>query len=193
MKIRNGFVSNSSSSSFVIIFDRKPESYNDLLNMMFPGCKEDDNLGNYCGENEEYAVSQVVNRVWNDLPVINQEEVITTILEMLDSGNALYNSEISEFVDKVLVNKILELQTVLNDETWDADRSDHQRNMDIENKIHWLKEKVAKIVIKTLKEKNSTKWFALLEYTDTGEGPFGAFMEHGDVFSNVKCVRISHH
>jgi len=36
MKIRNGFVSNSSSSSFLVAFDRTPESAEDLHDMMFP-------------------------------------------------------------------------------------------------------------------------------------------------------------
>jgi hypothetical protein len=35
MKIRNGFVSNSSSSSFVVAFPKKPETIEELKHMMF--------------------------------------------------------------------------------------------------------------------------------------------------------------
>ena len=36
MKIRSGFVSNSSSSSFIVVFDEAPKSASHLKDMMFP-------------------------------------------------------------------------------------------------------------------------------------------------------------
>ena len=36
MKVRNGFVSNSSSSSFVVVFEKKPKNVGDVTNVMFP-------------------------------------------------------------------------------------------------------------------------------------------------------------
>ncbi len=36
MKIRNGFVSNSSSSSFLVAFDKVPEKLEEVKNLMFP-------------------------------------------------------------------------------------------------------------------------------------------------------------
>ncbi len=64
MKIRNGFVSNSSSSSFVVAFPKKPKSAEDVHKMMFDG-KE--------GKIQPYdfvdglSYSQIAERVWNDL------------------------------------------------------------------------------------------------------------------------------
>ena len=40
MKIRIGFVSNSSSSSFVAVFNKKPKTIQDVFNMMFYGKNE---------------------------------------------------------------------------------------------------------------------------------------------------------
>jgi len=34
MKVRNGFVSNSSSSSFILVFDKKPETKEELASLM---------------------------------------------------------------------------------------------------------------------------------------------------------------
>lgn len=42
MKIRHGFVSNSSSSSFVVAIDHKPVDATDLMHMMFPNMDETD-------------------------------------------------------------------------------------------------------------------------------------------------------
>lgn len=36
MKIRNGFVSNSSSSSFILLLKRKPKSVEDTLKLVYP-------------------------------------------------------------------------------------------------------------------------------------------------------------
>lgn len=41
MKIRNGFVSNSSSSSFIVAIDHKPVDANDLMGMLYPNMPED--------------------------------------------------------------------------------------------------------------------------------------------------------
>ena len=48
MKIRQGFVSNSSSSSFIVAFKgRKPKSYEALRKLMFPELKDEDHLTVY--------------------------------------------------------------------------------------------------------------------------------------------------
>jgi hypothetical protein len=36
MKLRKGFVSNSSSSSFIVVFPKKPDTVEELYDMMFP-------------------------------------------------------------------------------------------------------------------------------------------------------------
>ena len=36
MKIRSGFVSNSSSSSFIVAFSKKPTTVNEVMTEMFP-------------------------------------------------------------------------------------------------------------------------------------------------------------
>lgn len=63
MKIRNGFVSNSSSSSFVVILPKEPVGYSDLKELMFG--KENGAIGVY-----GYApltFDQIVTRVSQDI------------------------------------------------------------------------------------------------------------------------------
>ena len=64
MKIRNGFVSNSSSSSFVVAFPKKPKSYDDVYEMMFNskegGIQPYDHI-------DGMSHSQIAQRVWDDI------------------------------------------------------------------------------------------------------------------------------
>lgn len=62
MKIRNGFVSNSSSSSFIVTFPREPKSAGDVHEMMFP--KGEENIDYY---DNEMSSTQAAHRVWEDV------------------------------------------------------------------------------------------------------------------------------
>lgn len=64
MKVRNGFVSNSSSSSFLVVFDKRPESIEELNKIMFNG-EDMNNLLEYYGDSVEQRA--VVEEVFRDL------------------------------------------------------------------------------------------------------------------------------
>lgn len=63
MKIRHGFVSNSSSSSFVVAFDKEPKSMEDVKIAMF-GAEE-----HFPSTYSEYSYStnQIAETVWRDI------------------------------------------------------------------------------------------------------------------------------
>ncbi len=63
MKIRNGFVSNSSSSSFVVAFPRKPKNAKDVQTILFG----DDKELQYLFDDNIISTASIATRVWDDM------------------------------------------------------------------------------------------------------------------------------
>jgi hypothetical protein len=82
MKIRNGFVSNSSSSSFIVAFPKNPESIEDLSKMMH--MELDKNINYY---DNRAATSDVVKNVFDDISrnIKNKEATLEKIAELLSN------------------------------------------------------------------------------------------------------------
>lgn len=81
MKIRNGFVSNSSSSSFIVVFPSKPKDTDELKEMMFPGKTDDDHVTAY--DNVAH-VKEVVSTVFSE--TTDESATLEAIIEEFDSG-----------------------------------------------------------------------------------------------------------
>ena len=77
MKIREGFVSNSSSSSFIVAFPQKPESIEDLSKMMHMELGENINYYDYKAD-----TSDVVKNVFNNINE-NKEATLKKIADLL--------------------------------------------------------------------------------------------------------------
>jgi hypothetical protein len=82
MKIRNGFVSNSSSSSFIVAFDSKPESVEGLVKTLFgPGSTPDEIWKG------GLTKSEVAERVFDD---INKQKKSLTEKEVAEAFSYRY-------------------------------------------------------------------------------------------------------
>jgi hypothetical protein len=76
MKVRRGFVSNSSSSSFIVAFDRIPQTVGEVQKALFGGSETYD-YENWDGI-DKYPAEQVAGQVWKDIQsqVPNDEDEI---------------------------------------------------------------------------------------------------------------------
>jgi hypothetical protein len=66
MKIRNGFVSNSSSSSFLVAFPEEPKCVEDVIEMVFKDIKEIENDG-YMPSPEYFSSEQLAETIFDDI------------------------------------------------------------------------------------------------------------------------------
>ena len=69
MKIRHGFVSNSSSSSFIVVFPSEPKNVEDLQKMMFGDLVE---IQSIYDNDIFYSANEIAKTVWNDMKTGNK-------------------------------------------------------------------------------------------------------------------------
>lgn len=86
MKYRTDFVTNSSSSSFIVMFDHKPKNVLDLLEMMFFDKKKNDILPSVSWNctNDWMGTSEIANKVFQDIQSNLKEGYSTWRKEEID-------------------------------------------------------------------------------------------------------------
>ena len=166
MKQRSGFVSNSSSSSFIIGFVNDPTSKEALAQEM-----QDCSPTGWYADDNVMTNEEIIDRVWNDL---------------IDAGpatDAQVYKELSYYVPYNAVGKP-EFKDFSNDkEGWAA--YDRARNAFNEAYIAQHPE-----ITKFLKDLKSKHVYIVSYADDEGEG----VLEHGDIFRNIESViAVSHH
>jgi len=102
MKIRNGFVSNSSSSSFLVAFPRNPKNVNDVIEMIFGN---EITFVHPYGDGEYYPmgypVKQIAEIIWNDIKnqiPNNRKQFNRDMFNVVDSED-YYSSDYNSFDD----------------------------------------------------------------------------------------------
>jgi len=181
MKIRNGFVSNSSASSFVVALNKKPSSVKELKQILFGDDEkysypfEDQNHADY--EDEIWGTMNVASIVFNDM---KKKATKKEIFEVIRNG---WFNDYPEF-DYYAYSAIKE-------EEKDPEKA-LKLQQEFIKKLELETDKAAKKIMDRFLETHSEKVFYIVSYSDN-DGELMCAMEHGNLFNRVPHLTISYH
>jgi hypothetical protein len=195
MKLRNGFVSNSSSSSFVIALTKKKDQYTvqELQQELFA---DKDYLPDTCAYEEGtfYAASRVAAAVLEGmLPVT------ISYLECSDDrwGHAFDCAECDDRFSEASERKLSELARVMWAATTEGEKTeaakayrDAVRAADAEQEARADRNNIEEIT--RFAKRTEGKFYYEVGFSDN-DGDFGAFCEHGNIFQNIPFLVENNH
>lgn len=169
MKIRNGFVSNSSSSSFVVAFSELPTSVEHLKKMMYGDLENDQDPYPEQHRQDSFSTLTIAKSVFNDIEdqKVNDKKNILEGFEGWLEGAPDLQHTLTYFDDK---------------KKWQEEWDKYVKELDEHTSNYCNK----------FMEKNVGKFIYTFEYSDQ-DGEYGCMLEHGDIFRNVTHERISRH
>jgi len=183
MKIRQGLVSNSSSSSFLLFLDEIPETKEEVKELLFPGEEIFGNPFFWGSEPRGWPIDSVVDIIHADFQNatrLGEEEILEKLtsgwLTEVDPGWETWDQirELGprpEFEDKEAFSK------------WRESLEDLHKQHEKESL------ELARIYRKTLPYSNVV---ISVCYGDE-DGALYSAIEHGETFRNVEHIAISHH
>lgn len=173
MKTRNGFVSNSSSSSFIVAFPKKPTSWQELQRMVFQG--------------------DLTHTLWTD-DVVNTEDLAQVIWWDIQLGSEMDGDwvlqDLSERADEI-EHKNKEMSDLWN-KCWDKDLSE-EKHQEIDDLMYELKQKIGKKIYKKIFAKAMDAGAVAYQFKYEDHSSLGGHLDHGDVFKNLPHIRICEH
>ena len=173
MKIRIGFVSNSSSSSFVVAFDARPKSKEEVQKLLF-------------GNKKTYANPYCDSAVWKDAKKNwPAEEVAQTVWEDLSAMNPLTKEE---FIEELRCGSVFGA----GHPKYDWKRLGKRQEEKYEEQYRKRCEKWAKGLATEFLKNNKGKVLFMFTYSDN-DGEYRCALEHGKLFRGLPHIEICNH
>jgi hypothetical protein len=168
VKIRNGFVSNSSSSSFVVAFPKQPKTKKMLREMLFGDAKYFANPYDFNHTCHGWPIEQVVNAIWEQI----SSQTANNKKAILEGFNGWFDGR-PDYDDFKIDDG-----TLCGDTDWD--------------KYHEASSIARQKKMKEFMKANPLHYVYVFEFGDE-DGEFFCALEHGDTFHNVPHEVISRH
>ena len=185
MKIRNGFVSNSSSSSFLISLSKIPENNIEVHKLFFQDLDYDKDI---IGDDRSFPIKRLSTIIYEDIIYFNN----------LDEAEKLKMIK-AEIVDNMIKEKWnykkQEFEYIVDKQYFIVDDHIQQLINDIEDKVDYDEKaffELSEIYYKNYLENNKNSKLVALSYSDNDDF-INSYLEHGNHWYNVIHIKNNHH
>jgi len=217
MKIRNGFVSNSSSSSFLVLFPKEINNFDELYDLMWTeknsesiqksfnfinDSREEKKSYNSMGMTFDEFKTEATNYVLKETLMQNNNNLFFALSNMSNSwiDDLGYLHPYDSYIDikniqelKDIFQEYDKLKKAYDNFDWLNDNDQYDIISDKLSDMYWVENiKNTFEEIEEILEKNKSTFFYSYTFCDEN-GQFFSALEHGGIFGDLPVFVESHH